>query len=581
IVRGLRGGDGVWRFSRRSELRASSREVVWEIVEDGEGSVWWGTLGGGLHQLVDAPAVTFGHRDGLDGHRPLAVLPSPTGGLDVTTRGGGVLHFDGERFRRLDDDWAAVNAWSLDYDGDGGLWLATTAPSLDHIVEGRLHRRYTHADGLGPGRVLTVHVDRRDAVWTATSSGLARIRDGVVEMWTTADGLVHDSVLTLTSGEDGTLWIGTRHGLSTFDGERFTNLGVDGEHGLRNGSVWAALPRADGSAWVGTFGGGLHRIVDGRTDGVVTVRDGMPSNDITTIVLDETGHLWLATTRGLAWVPEAAVIDYLDGRLSTLPIRVLDSRHGLTSAEFFGGQPIGIQHEGSLWFVHLDGLTRVDPSRLRDRDAPDVVFTRLEVDGVVVEAGPQSLPPGPHTLAFRWAAATLDSPERHRFRYRLDGFEQAWSEPVDDRAIRYTNVGSGDYAFEVQASDDRGRFVDSIRSIRIVVEPRFTETTAFYALVGLALVAVGVGIQQVRVWRLRRRQAELSRVAHEAVAKVRTLRGLLPMCASCKKVRDDAGYWNQIEVFLDTHSEAELSHGLCPECMADSWAELDREVPVP
>jgi len=52
----------------------------------------------------------------------------------------------------------------------------------------------------------------------------------------------------------------------------------------------------------------------------------------------------------------------------------------------------------------------------------------------------------------------------------------------------------------------------------------------------------------------------------EAMASVKTLKGLVPICAWCKKIRDDTGYWQQLEAYLKDHSEAELSHGICPEC---------------
>ena len=52
----------------------------------------------------------------------------------------------------------------------------------------------------------------------------------------------------------------------------------------------------------------------------------------------------------------------------------------------------------------------------------------------------------------------------------------------------------------------------------------------------------------------------------DALGSVKTLTGLLPICASCKKIRDDQGYWNQIEVYVRDHSEADFSHGLCPDC---------------
>jgi PAS domain S-box-containing protein len=53
----------------------------------------------------------------------------------------------------------------------------------------------------------------------------------------------------------------------------------------------------------------------------------------------------------------------------------------------------------------------------------------------------------------------------------------------------------------------------------------------------------------------------------DALAKVKTLRGLVPICASCKKVRDDKGYWSQVEVYVRDRTEAEFSHGICPDCM--------------
>jgi len=60
----------------------------------------------------------------------------------------------------------------------------------------------------------------------------------------------------------------------------------------------------------------------------------------------------------------------------------------------------------------------------------------------------------------------------------------------------------------------------------------------------------------------------------DALSKVKTLSGFLPICASCKKIRDDNGYWNQIESYISTHSEAEFSHGICPDCAKKLYPEF-------
>jgi DNA-binding NarL/FixJ family response regulator len=63
----------------------------------------------------------------------------------------------------------------------------------------------------------------------------------------------------------------------------------------------------------------------------------------------------------------------------------------------------------------------------------------------------------------------------------------------------------------------------------------------------------------------------------EALAKIKTLSGLLPICSSCKKIRDDRGYWNQIEVYLRDHADLEFTHGLCPSCAKKYLRNMDEE----
>src|SRR4029077_10427176 len=82
--------------------------------------------------------------------------------------------------------------------------------------------------------------------------------------------------------------------------------------------------------------------------------------------------------------------------------------------------------------------------------------------------------------------------------------------------------------------------------------------------------------------RTTRMQAEASRPAlshslaavRAAHAEVKSLSGLLPMCAWCKKIRDDAGYWQQLEGYISTHTGAEFSHSMCPDCFERLQADM-------
>ncbi|BDD88441.1 hypothetical protein DPPLL_28060 [Desulfofustis limnaeus] len=65
------------------------------------------------------------------------------------------------------------------------------------------------------------------------------------------------------------------------------------------------------------------------------------------------------------------------------------------------------------------------------------------------------------------------------------------------------------------------------------------------------------------------------RQLREALEQIKTLKGFIPICAGCKKIRDDQGYWEQLESYLAAHTDATFSHGLCPECFEKAMAELD------
>jgi AmiR/NasT family two-component response regulator len=71
---------------------------------------------------------------------------------------------------------------------------------------------------------------------------------------------------------------------------------------------------------------------------------------------------------------------------------------------------------------------------------------------------------------------------------------------------------------------------------------------------------------------LRRMNAELE----AALAQVKTLSGLLPICAACKKIRDDHGYWHEVEAYVRAHTEAEFTHGICPDCMRKLYPDYVR-----
>ncbi|MBI4640854.1 MAG: response regulator [Candidatus Tectomicrobia bacterium] len=78
--------------------------------------------------------------------------------------------------------------------------------------------------------------------------------------------------------------------------------------------------------------------------------------------------------------------------------------------------------------------------------------------------------------------------------------------------------------------------------------------------------------------RLEARQAKLTSDLQDALAQIKTLKGLLSICASCNKIRDDKGHWHQIEAYVSDHSEAQFSHSICPDCLKELYPDIFKKI---
>ncbi len=179
--------------------------------------------------------------------------------------------------------------------------------------------------------------------------------------------------------------------------------------------------------------------------------------------------------------------------------------------------------------------------------------------------------------ARRWLASLMETSPRHDLKTR---FYVAVSTIV--LIIMICIGAAATRLFFASLASAQGEQTISLVMLRRVLREAII-FLGLYAVVFMSSVFVFATTLGNRVERHLRDIAERQRAQEErdklilelqdALSKVKQLSGLLPICANCKKIRDDRGYWNQIEHYLRVHSEAEFSHGLCPECMETLYPE--------
>lgn len=497
-------------------------EAVTALFEDREGNLWIGSQSG-LERLSDSAFVTYSLPEGLptEGNNPVFAdrnnriwFPPTAGGLWWFANGQhGQIHEDG-----LDRDVV----YSLD-GRPGELWLGRQHGGLTVLrFEGNTTRAhtYTHKDGLVQDSVYSVFRSRDGTVWAGTlSGGVSRFRDGRFTNYTTSDGLVSNAISSILQTSDGTMWFATPGGLSALAGDRWKSY--DQRDGLPAESVSSMREDSSGILWVGTSRGLAFRASGGfkTPAGIIP----MLREPVLGLEEDRQGSLWIATSSHVLRVNRDKL---LHGTLGLGDVRVFGLADGLRGVEGVSRHRSVVSDEmRRIWFSLDKGISVVDPNRLGRSSMPAIAHVEAVLaDGRAIGFNPPlHIPGGRRRITFQYAGLSLAAPELVRFRYRLDGFDKTWSEPVAAREAGYTNLGPGSYRFRLLASNPDGVWISTEATLPFVVDPLFYQAWWFQAC---GILAVGLGAvawYRIRLRRVTRqlnlrfeeRLAERTRIAQE------------------------------------------------------------------
>jgi signal transduction histidine kinase/ligand-binding sensor domain-containing protein len=490
-------------------------DIVLSLLEDRERNLWVGTRDG-LLRLKRRKFRVYGVGDGLANDFVTAVFGSRNGSLWVGSRAG-LDRFDPSRGRRSASiPRRADMVLCILEDRAGALWIGTRN-GLDRLQGGRL-TEYRTADGLPSDYVTALSEGRGDGVWVATRSGLAWIKDGRVRPVRGRASAPTDTTAVQESA-DGTLWVGTEsRGLARLRAGEWRFWGP--REGLPHATVTSLTDDGE-SLWV-TTPSGLGRLQEGELRRYATAQ-GLPSNQLFAAVDDGRGYLWLTSARGIVRVKKDS-FDAIDlGRTNRLDATTYGKADGLRSSEGNGaGQPAAWRtRDGRLWFATVKGLAVIDPARIPSNpQPPPVLIEDVRVDDdLLPHPLTRPLPPGHKRFEFHYTALSFFSPEKVRFRYRLEGFDRDWIDAGSRRVAYYTNIPAGSYRFRVTASNEDGVWNTEGAAFEFSLRTHFYRTPLFWAACLLAAGLLGLALHRLHVRQVTARfaavLAERNRIARE------------------------------------------------------------------
>ncbi|MEZ4806098.1 MAG: two-component regulator propeller domain-containing protein [Flavobacteriales bacterium] len=473
-------------------------------------------------------------------------------GIDILDRTNGtMLHFahDPSDPTSLPGDYIL----SLCPDPRGLMWIGTNRSGLAsaRLVNGRLVcDRYNSSDAPGSLNANTVHaltIARNGALWVGTAGGGVCRMDtsrGTFTCYpTTGDhhGPSHPYVYCITEEPNGMLWLGTpTGGLDLFDPDAGTFSVLKNDPGDRNSlsnDIVLALHRKDNALWVCTANGlnmadlsqvDPQDLLKGQVKNVSFTRYGRSQGFLNEVIYglleDRRGHFWMSTNLGIAeFDPEQGKV-----------LRTFTTKDGLQNDEFNQNAFVR-SHTGELFFGGVDGMNWFDPEKISPNPfVPPVHITRLllmnEPVGLRADgAGDQALEAAIHTvqeldlswrdkvIGFEFAALNFTNPDKNRYRYRLEGFDEDWVDAAHRNAVTYTNLDPGTYLFRVQGSNNDGIWNERGASLALHIST--PPWRSWYAYLLYAAMLIGASTVYFRA-RLRQATREVETVARIERARV-------------------------------------------------------------
>ncbi len=531
-----------------------SHDSILSLYQDASGVLWVGTIGGGLNRW-NPVTWSFPHYQsrprephGLSNDIVTAFSEDAVGDLWIGTFGSGLNRWqrDSGNITYYRNDPANPSSLSDDrvmalvHDRLGQLWVGTRNSGLDRLdSQNGNFTHYAHdpreRDSLSNDLIMSLFEDRYGTLWIGTSGGGLDRFDRNSERFVAfrhdpgdPTSLSDDRVSCITEDPAGRLWVGTLGGLNRFAADRerrsFEHYRhqADNPRSLASDDVMSLHVDSSGILWVGTKAGGLDRLDDltGQPAEAAfrnySERDGLPNATVYGIRSDGEGRLWLSTNDGLArFDPRSETFDNYD------------MSHGLQNDEFFFGAHYR-SPGGEMFFGGISGFNAFFPERIeRDAYVPPVVITGflkrnkpVDLDRPIYDARELELSYRDSVFSFEFAALDYRAPERNRYAYTLEGFDEDWIDLGQRRPVTYTNLGPGDYVFRVKASGADGVWNEQGAAMAIHIVPSPWKTWWAYAGYALVATALAYGGLQWRLRGLRRRGEELASTVKQRTAEL-------------------------------------------------------------
>jgi len=463
------------------------------LYVDREDNVWLGTISG-ISKYSKNIFEHFTEKHGLLDNNILAVAAIDNQNVWLSSYNG-LMHYQGDKIKKYAD---LEDIYCMYPDVNGKVLLGSNK-SLYVFQNGNLRQYKDTSIFKGHNDwVFDITKDNKGNYWLATDDGLIRYSEGKFYQ----EALDEVSLRGITLCKER-LWLATVEGVYSYHLEDKYIDRFSEDKGLPNNLCHDIIADTNCNVWVGTDNG-LAKISQNEDEFVIdqfSTKHNLTSNTIYLLEFDENNNLWLGHENGLdKFNIKDHSVQYFGLEEGFYP---LETNQGAVSKD----------KNGKLWFGTVDGLIKYNPENdYVNTVKPLTYINKIELfddefrytqycDSVNRKTGLPvnlELPYNKNFLTFHFVGLHYNNPQKVKYKYKLKGFDEKWSESTKQRYTTYKKLSNGTYTFQVLAMNSDGIWNEKPVSFTFTITPPFWKTWWFYTLVFILFLFVVYQIIKAR-----------------------------------------------------------------------------------
>jgi ligand-binding sensor domain-containing protein/signal transduction histidine kinase len=482
-------------YARNSEIDTVLRDIhVWQILVDSEGNTWFATNGSGLYKYF---IQDFNRFSSESFNTVMAICRDSRGFNWIGSMTTGLWKIkDNKVTSYYDDKFSYRNSiGAIKESPTGDVWIGSHDGLGRYNADFDKITWYSRKDGLSNAAISSMQFDEKQNLWIGTYGGGVNRFDGKnFRAFTTRKGLSSNVVNSIHySLYHKKLFIGTEFGLSSLANERAEHLSIGG---IENTGILSINSFRDSLLLIGTGGAGVA-IYNPKTrvKKLLTTHHGLASDFIYFVVADEIDYVWIGTEKGITKVK-------LNQNLEIVENLHYDYDNGLTGVET-NHNAFCFTKDKKL-FGLVDGLYEYNAVKRNKNKSFDLHLTNIEIlfgqfsarsysDSLKgffrIPVNPR-LPPDKNHITFHFNKVDKRNPKSIKFKYFLENFDKAWSQPSFNNQATYSNLPPGEYIFKVMSTNNEGSWSPEKQIVyAFSVRTPFYLTASF--IVGLFILLAG------------------------------------------------------------------------------------------